>query len=100
MREKNGVSPVFISIKLPVPKVLLASPEREAGLAEQRSLLVARRARNLDFAAEVHRVGVLIKLAVGHWRGQHTARYIEDFRISSSQSSVWMLNIIVRLALE
>ena len=53
---------------------------RKAGLAEQRGLLVARRPRDLDLAAEVHRVGVLVELAVGHGARQHTARYIENFQ--------------------
>ena len=52
----------------------------KAGLAEQRGLLVARRPRDLDLAAEVHRVGVLVELAVGHGTRQHTARYIENFQ--------------------
>ena len=43
-------------------------------------LLVTRRARNFDLAAKVHRVGVLVKFAVGHRLRQHTARYIEDLQ--------------------
>ena len=52
----------------------------EAGLPKQRRLLVTRRTGNLDLAAEVHRVGVLVKLAVGHGVGQHTARYVKDLQ--------------------
>ena len=52
----------------------------KAGLAEQCGLLVTRRARNFDLAAKVHRVGVLVKFAVGHRLRQHTARYIEDLQ--------------------
>jgi hypothetical protein len=72
----------------------------EAGLAEQRRLLVTGDAGDRDRVVEEElRPGVRVHRAgVAHLR-QHRARNVEQASRSSSQSSVWMLNSSVRAAL-
>ena len=52
----------------------------KAGLAEQRGLLVACCTGDFDGTAEVHRVGILVKFAVGNGLGQHAAGDVQQLQ--------------------
>ena len=71
----------------------------EAALAEQRGLLVARRARDGNFAAPWMLAVSPNRRCSGGTSGQHAARDAQDAAgASSSQSRRWMSKSIVREA--
>ncbi len=92
------LSPVFISMNVPVPYVDFCLALREAGLPEQRRLLVAERGGHRH-AVQDTALDRAVHLGGGADLGRISAGTSMDWRILSSHSMVWRFISMVREAL-